>query len=726
MERMRFRPLFLALPVLVALGCGQPPDPPQKVMGELQSLLQGEQFPRAAALARENLKLYPRSARLKLALARAEFASGHYPEVLQVLNPVLSEGWEGAGVNGLLGSSYFYLGDMKKAREFLQKIPASSSDDRELLKQLGYASYYERDGRAALEIFGRLKESDPNDLESYLVQDALMGLTGKWPATWMSWTTDPVSGMQICYPGAWERKQKEELGPAGKMVWVRFMGKPFSREGRFLPGGVMLLAAYQNASKFPLPKQLKGSFRPGEETEEGRWYYATRPGAQPTFASVPREPGALAQTLSRDALKSLLEAWDCSVRSVEISPWSGVRGKAHYCFGEAVGQDAHGWEYVGRSMGVYDSYSDTFGFLVLYGPYLGKEDVRALSKAVFHLALFGGVVGIPPAMESRVSAQDYEARIRGFLQGGQAPRAATEAGNALKAHPDVGVLHALLGEAEETLWHPKEAVASYEEARRRDYSTFRLETALGFLRLGMGQPVLAEQAFSRALTLEPSHPQALAGMGLSSYWQGRVDQARHWFERTQVEAPSLKSARYLTEAMKSLQPETESDLLYWFELENGKGRFCVPVHWVHRELEREGGLYRVFFSAAKEYPEVEDVEAGLLYIRYESASRRAGRIEKKAKPDEVVDEFLRQSYDQLQDPQKVWQQLSPIYERSGSRFALGGYSYTHLSRRRDARILSYYEPGKDRLHVLLFRVSSEKLEEWAPFIESCFQTAKFE
>lgn len=712
------RQVFLVALVLTVSSCSRSVDPSQRVLGQIDSLMEARHYRRAAEVARQNLPQHPQSARLRLLLARAEFSYGNFEGTLDALQPVLQQRWGGEEIDRLTGSSYFHRGEFEKACDHLSKIVSVGSDNREVLKQYGYASYYQGDGKTALQVFTRLKESLPGDLEAHLTHDALMSLTGKWPAAQMVWTTDPMIGAQLCYPGNWTMEREEFLSSAGKGLSARFSGSAVSEEGRFLPGGVMFLTAYDNASKHPLPKFLKGSFRRGERTEEGTLYYATQPGAEPMIASLSRDPVEITRHLSKNSLRSVSEMWGFSVRDSAFSPEVSIRGQATLCFGEAVAEDDHGWEIVGRSMGVYDSSRDTFWTLVLYGPYLNREEVRALSETMFHLALFGGVTGIPPTPEQTVTAAEYEARIRGFLEAGQASRALTEAKRAVELYPESGSLHVLLAEAQEQLWHPREAAAGYEKARKLGHSTYRSELALGGLQLGLGSWDAAALAFERALGFKPSDASAWLGRGLAAYWKQDLRQALAHFQKAVEGVPALEEPRYLQEAMKGLLSEGGSEQMYWFETDEKKKLFCVPINWVHSSPEIQPGLYQVRFAP-------KDSQTQLLYIRYETASRRAGRIPGTAKPEEVVDAFLKQSYEQQEDPQRLWQQLSPIYERGKDYYAVGGYSFTQGSSRRQARILGYYQPSADRLHVLLFQTEADQMERLSPWLQACFNTARF-
>src|SRR3989338_8295436 len=120
----------------------------------------------------------------------------------------------------------------------------------------------------------------------------------------------------------------------------------------------------------------------------------------------------------------------------------------------------------------------------------------------------------------------------------------------------------------------------------------------------------------------------------------------------------------------------------------------------------------------------EDFDTGMIYVRYEAASARVGRLLKEdVKPYEVVDGFLRQTFDRITDPQKVWQEVSPIFRWGSAHYGMAGFSHTDLSRRRVVRMLCSYEPGKDRLHVLTFRTTGSDLGDWGAFVEACFQTA---
>jgi|GEM_PF-4980263 len=707
----------------LSLSCARPKDPPQSFFRELNVLIDGGGFRSAVALAENALKQYPRSARLRILLGQAEFELGNFRQAVDALNPALEEGWGGLSVYRTMGVSHFYLGQWREAQRLLEKVVSLEPTDRESLRKLGYLSYYLSEGASAIDYFNRLKKLNRNDLEAELAHDALMALTGLWPASAMVWYTDRGSGIQFCHPGSWEREEKEILSPVGKLSVTAFGGPTETRETLFLPGEALLLVVYQNASHHPLPEILKGSFRKGEETEEGQFYYATRPGATASYAGLPRDPASIARYLSGDSLRNVLPKRELSVRDVTVSAWHGLRGHATYCFGEAVGENAQGTAWVGRSVGIYDSSTDIFGFLVLYGPMEVKRDVEQLSEAIFNLALFGGVPGVPPLPETLIPAEEYQARTRGFQQAGQYGRALTEVKKGLGAYPDHAGLHALLGECEAALGHAEEAVTAYEKARRLGPSDFKLEMDLGFLRQGLGRWDLAEEAFSEALKFKPDASEALAGRGLSSYRRGDLAAAVGYFERAAQAAPQSEMAQYLLEAARAFQQPEASRRVEWFQMA-GEKLFFVPSGWKKHEMEaQEKDRYQIFFSG--DAIPSEEFDTGMIYVRYDSASSRIGKLREYAKPEEVVDGFLRQTYDHLQDPQKVWQQLSPLFRRGADFYTTAGYAYTQDSRRRALRVLAYYEPVRDRIHVLSFRATGSDLGPWEGFAAACFQTARF-
>ena len=432
--------------------------------------------------------------------------------------------------------------------------------------------------------------------------------------------------------------------------------------------------------------------------------------------------------LVEDALRSLPDAWDLRVVDTAIERWSGIRGSATYAFGEIVGEDTLGNQIFGRSAGIYDPSADTFVSLVLYGPAHEKEPIRLISQGIFDLALFGGVPGIPPAPEQTVTEQEYRSRVQGFLQSGQTDRAITEAQKGIQVYPKSGELHVLLAQGHAGLWHLEDAAQELEKARGLGWSNFPTEHSLGSALLGLGRPAEAEQAFLRALEFKPKDAQATIGAGLAAYRQGESARAKEHFGRVADPGNPLgELAQSLSEAMEGLEREKEDPSgTWWYRLPYTDRRlFCVPGGWRTYELN-EKDRFQAFFTAEPLETASEDFDTGMIYVRYEAASRRVGKLLKEdVKPQEVVDDFLTQTYQQLTDPQKVWQTLSPIFRWGVDRYGLAGYAYTHLSRRRIVRMLCYYEPGEDRLHVLTFRTTGSDLGPWESFVEACFHTADF-
>lgn len=725
MNRFLVIPLMAAL-VVLAPSCGRPADPPQAVLGQIRALVQGESFREAATEARIALRRYPKSVRLQLLLAKAEMGLGRFDETVKALEPPAQAGWGGVELNGTLGLAHFRLGQFEQARAFLEKAEAAGPVSADLQKKLGYARYYLRDGRGAIETFQALAESDPDDTEAHLALDALMGLTGQWPAAWMVWYQEPAGGLQIAYPGGWERKREEFLTEAGKVTLVFCSGRVFEREERFHLGGLLLLSVYQNASKGPLPQIMKGPYRRGENVvgEEGKViWYATSPTAEPSFAAIPRDPAELARFMSRYVLRDALEFWDLSLKDAHLAPWTGRRGNASYCVSEVIAEDVAGRQLFGRSLGFYDSFNDTLGALQIYGPDWDQKKVRQMSEAIFHLALFGGVVGIPPLPETMIPGEEFQSRILGFLEKGEADRALTEAKRAVTAYPQVSQLHALLGRAHEALWHPEEAAAAYEKARELGPLDFEAELSLGNLRLGLGELDGARIAYTRSLALKPSHPAALIGLGLVSYARGEFPQAREFFQRACVEAPHFETAVYLRDAVQALEERgKESGRAVWFPGDEGGPLFCLPAGWEGQRLETgDSGRYEIVFSAADQ----EEGTLFLTYVRYEHASSRIGRLREMTDPQQVVDGFLGQAFEKLVDPQKVWQRITPLFQRGKDRFARAEFAYTRGSQRVLERLLVYYQSGEDRLHVLAL-TSGSLGQDWSAFVEACFSTARFD
>ncbi len=697
-------------------------DPPPQEFARLETHLESKSYAKAAALSREDLKRYPRSARLHAVLGKTEFLQGRFKEAVSSFGSALEAGSKDPAVYRELGMSYFYLGEWEKARAFLEKVVDFRPNDQESMKTLAYLHYYLGEGQSAIRWLERVRQLDSTDLEAHRALDALLGLTGQYRAAQMVWTTDPASGIQLCYPGGWVKQVKERLGPVGKVTTVSFSDPSPDPEGRFQVGRVLLLRVYQNASHHPMPELFRGSWRPGEEDERGRRrYYATRPNPEVQYKTISRDSSELIRYLSVEFLKEIPE----SGREIQVNPWVGIRGQATYCLGEAKGEDPQGRALVGYSLGIYDPGTDLFGALVLYGRWVEKEEVEPLSEAIFHLALFGGTVGIPPLPEEVLPPEEYQARIEGFLQAGQVSRALTEGLQAIRIYPEEASLHALVARTHQSLGKLEEAARSYQRARSMGLSTFSLESALGEVALGIGQPAEGAQAFLRALQFKPADPQVLLNYAKAAYRQGDQGRALQLAERALVESPQLETARYFVQSLRSLQGESGT-LLRWFKPAGQGVAFCVPAGWAHYGLDQKPGEYQALFTEDPVKRPFSDFQTGLLYIRYERASHRVGQIETRPKPEEVALSFLTQAFERISDPQKVIQPVSPVYQRGADRYVMGGYAYTEASRRRAVRTLSYYQTVKDRLYVLTFRATGSDLGDWDPFVTVCFDLARFE
>ena len=271
----------------------------------------------------------------------------------------------------------------------------------------------------------------------------------------------------------------------------------------------------------------------------------------------------------------------------------------------------------------------------------------------------------------------------------------------------------------------EEALQAYEKAHARGLSSPSLESDLGDLELDLGNAEKAEEAYRRALQKKPADVRALLGLGLSAYRRGKNDAALEAFQQARQEAPQTELIRYELEAMKGLQG-TGSDLVRWFHTPDKGASFCVPAGWATYELDDEKGVYQVLFTQGPlELPST-DFETGLLYIRYDTASQRLARVSGRPKPEEVAQAFLEQAFEHLSDPLKVAFIPSSIGRRGNDRYLTGGYAHTEGERRRIVRTLSYYQPQRDRLHVITVRSTGAGQEEWAPYAQACFDTAWFE
>ncbi len=527
----------------------------------------------------------------------------------------------------------------------------------------------------------------------------------------MVWHTDKASGLQLPYPGGWERKSQSIPGLAGKITYLTFQGPVVGEEGRYRFGQALWVTIVHNAATHPLPFSFKSSALKGE--------IATQ--------TLARDPDRLAQVLSRSVLRWIFNNAGFQLKEISVNPWSAKRGKASFCLGQASGEDRYGNRFVGFSLGFYDPFSDTFGSLLMLGPYTARGEIEQLSKAVFNLALFGGVIGIPQPLEGSVSAQEYQTRVEAFLQAGAVSRAWAEAQVAIEVYPNEAELHHLAGQALRRMGRLPEALASYRRASELRLSTLELELSLGATALGLGEWQTVWQAHLRALRIKPGEPLALIGCGLSLLHQGKVDEAASYFERARVEAPHLEQAQYYDELGRALQGKASGRLVGWFKPEGlRRGGFPVPAGWAFYGLDEGETSYRAFFTPEALELDAPQMGEGLLYLRRDRASTQSGRPPKELKPEKVAEEFILDEYEKSPDPQKVLQFVTMAYQRGADRYAIGEIGYTQAARRWTVRILSYYQPARDRLHVLMLRVAGTDLGSWEPFAEACFQTASFD
>jgi len=721
------KPLYTTLLLALFLAsCSGASDPPQKVFLELDRLKRADRIHQVADLAKTHLARYPDSGRLHWFLGEAKFRLAEFEAAVTAIEKAIEGGWGGMHVERLLGLSHFYAGQFKTAQPLLEKVVAADRQDPETEKLLGFLYYHLGKGEGAIELFERLEKRDPADLEIRTALDALKALTGQWRGAQMTWYTDPDSGMQICHPGGWTREKKEYLGRAGKIAVTQFRPTPIGK-GRIYPSREgMLLEVYQNASRHSLPRVFLGAFRRGAIEEGRQWWHATTPDAQPRYVSIPREPLAIARHYSGQSLRWISEGYQFTRQGTPSVVQAGHKGEAAYVHQTATASDWYGNQVAIHSLGIYDAFSDTFGYLLYYGSADEERRVAQMSRALFRLALFGSVVGVPPAPKGLIPREEYIARTQGFLQANQADRALAETQAGLEVYSDDPDLLFLEGESERSLWHMEEAVQAYQKARALGLSTKALETALGELFLGLGRADEAEQALLRALSLKPSDPKLLLQLALAAYRQDKLERAEELFERVRTEAPHWDDARYYLEAMKSFSEGGKSDLLKWFEVPGRGVRFCVPESWSWEQVDEGDDKIQVFFTASALEPGISDFDTGIIYVRYEWASTRTGFLDDtKITPERVLDAFLGLSFHRVTDPQKVIQVLGPIHQRGVDRYLVGGYAHTDLARRRVVRILAYYEPDKDRLHTLTFRTTGKDLGDWEPFVVVCFDTARF-
>ncbi|MBI1953896.1 MAG: tetratricopeptide repeat protein [Candidatus Omnitrophica bacterium] len=700
-----------ALWLLISLaGCAARSDPPEELFARFDALVASKDYRQALNLAEETLKRYPRSGRLKLYLGRAAFLKGDFERAAQRLSEALNAGWGGVEERRILGSSHLFLGNLEQASGFLETAMAMDPADTEGLKGLAYTRFYQGRGRQAAELLERAVQTDPQDLEAKTALDAVMGLTGRWSAAQMAWHTDQGSGMQIAYPGGWSRQDKSFPGPAGKVAYQIFSGSVPGGEGRYRFGQFLMLTTIHNAGAHPLPWLFKGSPVTGEISTK-------------TFS---RDPKRLAPLMSREVLLWVLDQFRLTAGSFSVNAWTARRGQATYCLGRVSGEDSYGNDFDGFALGVYDPFSDTFGSLLLVGPRSARHTVEPLSRAIFNLALFGGIAGVPPAPAGSVSAEEYQARIEAFLQSETWGRALTEAQEAVKQYPQQAILHFLAGEAQRKMGQWTQALEAYQRASGLGLSTLTSELALGDTALALGDWPLAQKAYGRVLRIKPSDPGALVGIGIGLLRQGNLEEAGHYFERARVEAPHLEVVRYYGEIAKAQQGQA-AGLVQWFR-PRGRPRdgFAAPGPWALYELDEEGAAYRVLFSPEAIDPASPQTGEGLIYLRQERAMSQAGRTKESQDPEKVAEDFILDQFERLTDPQKVLQFVGLTQKRGSDRWVAGQIGFTQAAKRWTMRIFCLYQPARDCLHVLILRTGGTSLGPWEPFAQACFETAVFE
>ena len=708
-------------------ACARSVDPPQQIFSRLETLLESQSYKEAVSLARAHVGRYPASARLYLSLGKAEFAQGRFREAAQALERASALGWRGPVLYQFLGQAYFYLGQFQAARASLEQALLEGPDEPHLAKLLGYSHYYLGEGQEAVRYFERALKVDTNDLEAAIALEAVQDLIGPLRSAQLNWYQDRSKALTICFPSFWKQETEESLGPAGKVTTVTFVGEGPGKDSRLRVGEILVFRVVHNASRHPMPTVMEGAYRRGDphELDSGRqWRYATTPTSQPAYGTMTRDPDRLARALSQEYLHSLVTAWDLVVKDLSVNAWSGIHGWASYCFGKAVATDRYDRAIVGYSLGIYDPSSDIFGGLVLYGPQVADREIGHLARAIFHLARSGGVQGVVPlTAPPEMTAEEWIARIQGFLQAGESNRALSSAETATHAYPNNAELKFLAGLASLGLKRLDDAASAFTLAHQLGFSTLYFELNFGEVLLGLDRADQAEVAFRRALLLKPEDPIALIGLGRAAWRQGALDEAKGWFARAAGVVPHDERIPWY---LAALAPGTgESGPLQWYRPESEGLTFCYPAGWESR-AEQKAEAFQVVLAQAAQLADPQEFETGLLYLRYAQASKRVGKARGRPSPEEIAQSFIVEAFREADDPGKVGLDISPVYRRGSHARAVGHYTFTKGDRRWNVRILSDYDAPRDRLHILTFRTAGLDLGEWEGFIQVCFDTAYVE
>jgi type IV pilus assembly protein PilF len=117
---------------------------------------------------------------------------------------------------------------------------------------------------------------------------------------------------------------------------------------------------------------------------------------------------------------------------------------------------------------------------------------------------------------------------------------------------------------------PREAIAEFEIALRDPlYKT--PEVALinaGRCSLAFGDLAGADRYFRRAQATAPNNPQAIYGVALVTFKQGRPDEARTWIRRLTLQPPVAPEALYLAMCIEKKSGDRGAEQSYISQLKN--------------------------------------------------------------------------------------------------------------------------------------------------------------
>jgi len=182
---------------------------------------------------------------------------------------------------------------------------------------------------------------------------------------------------------------------------------------------------------------------------------------------------------------------------------------------------------------------------------VGRYGATSEALAKETLALKNGGAGVNAGLDTKAGAH-----FVGFTEIGAQLRAAREQARKMLASGDTPDVHRLLGELDERLGEPLEAVREYERAAQMDPSERNyFEWGTELLLHKADQP--AVEVFTKGTRLHPGSARMLAGLGAALYASGSYEEA----------------ARRICEA-SDLQPGDSAPYLFLGKCKSRRQRCC--------------------------------------------------------------------------------------------------------------------------------------------------------